>query len=80
MKARMSDLDKVIYAEGVIHRGGTIALDYVPGKGTVIRVNDVAKGNPIPGEDFYNALLRIWLGERARSATLREALLGRTAG
>jgi len=76
MKARLDDLDKIIQAEQVIQRGGTIALDYVPGKGTVIRVNGIAKGAPIAGEDFYNALLRIWLGERAKSASLRDALLG----
>jgi hypothetical protein len=80
MKTRMADLDKIIDSEGTIQRGGTISLDYLPDKGTVIRVNGVAKGNPIPGEDFYNALLRIWLGERAKSATLRDALLGRGSG
>ena len=79
MKARLDDLDRIIYAEKVIKRGGTIALDYLPGQGTVIRVNGVAKGAPIPGEDFYNALLKIWLGERAKSASLREALLGRSS-
>lgn len=77
MKARMDDLDRIINSERSIKRGGTIALDYIPEQGTVIRVNGVAKGAPIPGDDFYNALLRIWLGERAKSATLRDALLGR---
>ena len=79
MKAKMDDLDRIINAERVIRRGGTIALDYLPGQGTVIRVNGSAKGAPIPGEDFYQALLKIWLGERAKSATLRDALLGRGA-
>ena len=41
-----------------------------PGVGTIIRVNGIAKGDPIPGEDFYNALLRIWLGDKARSVLL----------
>ena len=76
MKARLEDLDKIIQAEGVINRGGTISLDYIPDKGTVIRINGIAHGEPIPGEDFYNALLRLWLGERAKSASLRAALLG----
>jgi hypothetical protein len=76
MKTRLADLDNIIDSEGTIQRGGTISLDYMPDKGTVIRVNGIAKGNPIPGVDFYNALLRIWLGERARSASLRDALLG----
>ena len=77
MKARLADLDKIIQSAAVIQRGGTISLDYFPDKGTVIRINGSARGDPIPGEDFYNALLRLWLGERARSASLRDALLGR---
>ncbi|MEP7085242.1 MAG: chalcone isomerase family protein [Betaproteobacteria bacterium] len=79
MKERMDDLDRIINAEHSIKRGGTIALDYLPEKGTVIRVNGVAKGAPIAGEDFYNALLKIWLGEHAKSPTLRDALLGHGA-
>ena len=77
MRSRIDDLDKIIQAEGVIKRGGTISLDYIPDQGTVIRVNGIVRGDPIPGEDFYNALLGIWLGERASSASLRDALLGR---
>jgi hypothetical protein len=76
MKARMEDLDKIIQSERAIQRGGTISLDYIPDKGTVIRINGIARGEPIPGEDFYHALLKLWLGERARSASLRDALLG----
>ena len=79
MKARMDDLDRIIEAERVINQGGTIDLDYIPGIGTVIRVNGVAKGEPIPGQDFYNALLRIWLGDRAKSLSLRDQLLGKVA-
>ncbi len=77
IRTRLADLDQIIDAEGTLQRGATISLDYLPDRGTVIRVNGVAKGDPIPGEDFYNALLRIWLGERAKSAALRDALLGR---
>ena len=77
MKSRLDDVDRIIQAERVIRLGGTIILDFVPGQGTVIRVNGIAKGAPIPGEDFYNALLRIWLGDRAKSLKLRDQLLGR---
>ena len=80
LKTRMSDLDRIIESVGVIETDGTIALDWVPGSGTVIRVNGVARGEPIPGEDFYNALLRIWLSEHAKSLPLRDALLGKPAG
>jgi hypothetical protein len=77
MKSRLADLEHIIEAERVINLGGSIMLDFVPVRGTLIRVNGGLKGEPIPGEDFYNALLRIWLGDRARSLTLRDQLLGR---
>ena len=79
LKTRMADLDRIIESVATIEKSGTIALDWLPGKGTVIRVNDVARGEPIAGEDFYQALLRIWLSERAKSPALREALLGKAA-
>jgi len=77
MHSRIDELNRIIDAEKVINLGGTIILDYVPGRGTIIRVNGATKGDPLPGEDFYNALLRIWLGDRAKSTTLRDQLLGR---
>ena len=80
LKKQMDDLDRIIDAVGMIRTSGTIALDWVPGKGTVIRVNDVVRGAPIPGGDFYHALLRIWLSERAKSLPLRDALLGKNTG
>ena len=76
MKAQIADLTRIIEAERVINLGGTIMLDFIPDRGTVIRVNGTPKGEPIPGEDFFNALLRIWLGDRARSTALRDQLLG----
>jgi hypothetical protein len=77
MTARIDGLDRIIEAERVINQGGTIDLDYLPGVGTIIRVNGIAKGEPIPGEDFYKALLRIWLGDKAKSLHLRDQLLGK---
>jgi hypothetical protein len=78
MKPRLDELKRIIDAEKVINRGGTIILDFVPGKGTIIRVNGAARGDPIPGEEFYNALLGIWLGDHAKSLVLRDHLLGAT--
>jgi hypothetical protein len=80
MRARLAELDRIIDAERVINKGGTITLDWLPGAGTIIRVNGIVKGEPIPGEDFYNALLRIWLGDKAKSLALRDQLLGRATG
>ena len=77
LKARMSELDRIIESVGSIAQDGTISMDWVPSKGTVIRVNGEVRGNPIPGEEFYQTLLRIWLSDRAKSLALRDQLLGR---
>jgi len=58
-------------------RGDVITFDWLPDAGTVVGVNGQPQGPPIPGEDFYRALLRCWLGERPASNGLRAALLGR---
>lgn len=57
-------------------KGMQIALDWVPAAGTRITIDGKPTGAPIAGEDFYRALLRIWLGENPASADLKKALLG----
>jgi hypothetical protein len=39
-------------------------------------VNGKAQGSAIAGEDFYGALLRIWLGDKPVQDDLKKALLG----
>ena len=78
LKARMVELDRIIDSVATLSKDGTIAIDYVPGKGTIIRVNGDVRGEPIRGEDFFNALLSIWLSDRAKSPALREALFGKS--
>ena len=56
--------------------GMAIALDWVPGAGTRVAVDGKPAGAPIEGEDFYAALLRIWLGEKPVQDDLKQALLG----
>lgn len=56
--------------------GLVIELDWIPGAGTQVTVGGQARGKPIAGEDFYRALLRIWLGEKPISGDLKKSLLG----
>jgi hypothetical protein len=56
--------------------GMAIALDEVPGKSVVVRINGAPAGKPIAGEGFYRALLRIWLGPSPVQDDLKAALLG----
>jgi hypothetical protein len=57
-------------------KGMRITLDWVPAAGTQLAVDGKPSGAPIPGEDFYRALLRIWLGEHPVQEDLKKALLG----
>ncbi len=58
-----------------VHAGDLITLDYLPGKGTVVSVSGRESGR-IPGRDFNDALLRIWLGDHPADSTLKAAMLG----
>ena len=57
-------------------KGMRITLDWVPAAGTQVTVDGKATGLPIAGEDFYRALLKIWLGENPVQDDLKKALLG----
>ncbi len=57
--------------------GDTISVDWLPGTGTVVQVRGQVVGQPIREADFYNALLRIWLGDQPADARLKDALLPR---
>jgi hypothetical protein len=55
--------------------GNQILLDYQPNKGTQVTIKGEVKGT-IPGHDFNQALLRVWLGSEPVTSSLKEALLG----
>ena len=57
--------------------GDTFTVDWVPGTGTVIGVKCSQNNEPFKEPEFYNALLRIWLGPNPADARLKDALLGK---
>jgi hypothetical protein len=57
-------------------KGMAITLDWLPAAGTQMTVNGKPAGAAIAGEDFYQALLRIWLGPKPVQDDLKKALLG----
>lgn len=59
--------------------GDTFALEWIPGTGTVVTVRGVQQGEPFQEPEFFNALLRIWLGPNPADWKLKEALLGKPA-
>jgi len=56
-------------------KGMLVSLGW-DGKATQLRIDGKGVGAPIEGEDFYRALLRIWLGEKPVQENLKKALLG----
>lgn len=58
-----------------VRRGDVIRLDYAPGAGTAVSINNEKRGM-IEGEDFMQAWLRIWLGKEPADAALKRAMLG----
>jgi len=73
---RMRQLEATMRAIGAAKQGSIVTLDFLPESGTRVTVDGAEKGKPIAGEDFYNALLRIWLGDDPVDASLKKAMLG----
>jgi hypothetical protein len=59
-----------------VKKGDVIMGDYNPAVGTIITLNGKQLGGPLPDVGFYNAILRIWLGNNPADNLLKPALLG----
>lgn len=73
---RVAQFDALLTPLGKIANGDVVNLDFQPGQGTVFSHNGRAVGAPIPGDDFYGALLRVFIGELVSDDKLRAGLLG----
>jgi hypothetical protein len=76
LKARVDELLAIMNSLGEAKKGDAITLDYLPQSGTRVVVNGQPRGKPIAGEDFYRALLRIWLGDKPVDDDLKKGMLG----
>ena len=77
LQPRIDDFRNAIIALKSTPAGSQIRLEWLPGSGTRLSVGNEARGKDIPGEDFYRALLRIWIGEKPVDQDLKNALLGK---
>jgi len=75
LEPRVKELADIMAEVKEAKKGMTLALDWT-GAATRLLVNGRPAGKPIAGEDFYRALLRIWLGDHPVQDDLRKALLG----
>ena len=76
LEPRIGQLNAIMAGMKEAKKGMAIALDWVPGAGTQVTIDGKAAGKPIEGEDFYRALLTIWLGDKPVQDDLKKALLG----
>jgi hypothetical protein len=59
-----------------IKKGDVLFMDWIPGTGTVCELNGKRIGAAVADLNFYNAVLRIWLGDKPVDRSLKPALLG----
>lgn len=78
LRPQTDQLRAAILALKTAPKGAVIMLDWLPETGTRLIFNGEKKGADIPGEAFYRALLKIWLGEHPAAGDLRDALLGKS--
>ena len=75
LEPRVKQLMDLIAEQKEAKKGMTIAIDWT-GSATRLAFNGSPVGKPIPGEDLYRALLRIWIGDKPVQDDLKKALLG----
>ena len=75
-KPQIDALNAAMKAVEEAKKGDVIHFEYLPDSGTRITVNGQPKGSSIPGEEFFTAMLRIWLGDKPADADLKKGLLG----
>ena len=60
-----------------VEPGDRYSLTYIPGKGTVLALNDKPLGT-IEGAEFAAAVFSMWLGEKPMNKAFKDQLLGST--
>jgi hypothetical protein len=79
IEKRIRDLNTMMSTVKAINKGSVVHLDYLPDVGTRVIV-DGQERITIPGEDFFRAMLHIWIGNKPVDGRLRDAMLGKGSG
>jgi hypothetical protein len=72
---RLNELASQIDSLGELKTGDSIDLDFLPDKGTHLRLNDKPVGEAVPGEDLYRTVLKIFVGEHPVDRRMKQGLL-----
>jgi hypothetical protein len=79
LQPRLDKFGENVDALEKLRFGDVVDLDHEPGKGMAMRLNGTLRGGPIPGDDFYVALLLSFLGDQPYDKKLKAGLLGLAA-
>jgi hypothetical protein len=74
LKSQIDTLNANLKAVGEAKKGDVIHFEFLPESGTRVTVNGQARGTAIPGEDFFTAVLRIWIGDKPVDGDLKKGL------
>ena len=77
LKVRLEAFSATLKGLGELAKGSVVTLDLLPGGATQLSANGAPLGKAIAGEDFYQALLKIWLGGNPAQDSLKAEMLGR---
>jgi Chalcone isomerase-like len=69
-------MSQVFTNHKVLKTGENFTVDWVPGTGAVLTVKGKVEGEPFKEREFFEALMRIWLGPKPADWQLKDALLG----
>lgn len=75
IETRLRQLNDMMIKVGALKKGAMVTLSFLPASGTHIHINNEEK-LVIKGEDFFRAMLRIWIGDKPVDGRLRDAMLG----
>jgi hypothetical protein len=59
-----------------LKKGDVLVVDWLPGVGTQCTLNGKKIGEVVQDVGFYNAIMKIWIGDKPVDSTLKPKLLG----
>ena len=71
-------MSQVFSNHKMLKEGDAFMIDWVPGTGAVLTIKGKVEGQPFKESEFFDALMRIWLGKKPADFRLKEALLGKS--
>ena len=75
----MDRIRQAMSNQKALRAGDNFTIDGIPGNGTILSIKGVAQGEPMKGDQLFNALIRAWLGPKPADLKLKDALLGKAS-